>query len=316
MALVSVIIPCRNEEKNIENCLRSIKNQSFKGIEIVVVDDKSTDRTVEISKKFDSKLVINERHLERSKGRNLGVSESSGEYLLFLDADMILTEDVVSEAVKVMEKDKELLGLYISEMVLGKSFWQKCRRLERSFYDATVVDSVRFVRKEIFNKIGGFDEKLTGPEDWDFDKRIRNEGKVKLLERPNFEGLDKFLNSLNYKKAFADELFTNKNRVIFHNEIGLNLPKYLAKKQYYTYSFKKYIDKWGKNDLDIKRQFGLRYRYLVVFCENRAKIYRILKHPILFLGIFIMRFLVGATYLKTNILCNLYKQDISEKIRL
>lgn len=316
MSLVSVIVPCRNEEKNIGNCLLSIKNQSYKNIEIIVVDDNSTDRTVEVSKKFTDKVIVNKNCLERSKSRNLGASKSVGKYLLFLDADMILGKDVVFGAAKEIEKDDKLLGLYISEIILGNNFWQKCRRLERSFYDGTVVDCVRFVKKDVFDRMGGFDEKLTGPEDWDFDKRVRKEGKVKLLGNVDFEKLNKFANSLDYKNSFVDKLFLCKDSVIFHNELGLNLPKYLAKKKYYACNFRKYIENWGKEDWDIKRQFGLRYRYLVVFCENRAKIYRILKHPILFLGIFIMRFLVGAIYLKTNILCNSYKQDISGKIRL
>jgi len=314
--LVSVIVTCRNEEKNVENCLLSIRNQNYKNIEIIVVDDKSSDDTVEICRKYTKKIIISKKHLERSGVRNLGGYKAVGRYLFFLDADMILGKNVVFGAVKTMEKDSKLMGLYISEVILGNSFWQKCRRLERSFYDGTVIDGVRFIRKEAFNRIGGFDEKLIGPEDWDFDKRIRLEGKVNLLGNYDFGRLDRFLGHIDYEKYFVDKLIFADDLIIFHNEYNVNLAKYLAKKQYYAYNFSKYIGKWGASDIDVRRQFGLWYRYMMVFGENRVKLYRMLKHPILMLGIFIMRFLVGVIYLRSKILCNLYKQGISVKIRL
>jgi hypothetical protein len=97
---------------------------------------------------------------------------------------MTLSKNVISECVKKVSAHPEIIGLYISEIVTGNSFWSKVRRFERSFYDATVVDCVRFVKATDFRAVKGFDTSMTGPEDWDFDKKIRLRGKVSLVKQP------------------------------------------------------------------------------------------------------------------------------------
>lgn len=126
--LVSVIITTKNEEKNLENCLKSIKAQTYSPdkIEIIVVDNDSSDTTKEIALQY-TQLVFN-KGPERSAQRNYGVEKSSGKYFLYLDADMILSEKVVAECVEKMEADSDLVGLYIPEIIMGDSFWCKVRR--------------------------------------------------------------------------------------------------------------------------------------------------------------------------------------------
>jgi len=268
--LVSIIITTKNEERNIENCLKSIIRQDFSRAEaeIIVVDNDSTDKTKEIARRYTEKVF--DRGPERSAQRNFGVQKSSGEYILYMDADMILSRDVIKNCVSKIESDSELAGLYISEKIRGKGFWGKVRNFERSFYDGTVIDAVRFVKKEIFIETGGFDENLTGPEDWDFDKKIRKKGRAELIKTP-----------------------------IFHNEEDFNLKKYLERKEYYSRDFQKYISKWGKNDPDVKKQFGFYYRFIGVFVEN-GKWRRLIQHPILAAGMIFLRFLVGVKHLTRN----------------
>ena len=93
--LVSIIITTKNEEKNIENCLKSIRNQTYKNIEIIVVDNYSEDNTINIAKKYTSKVYF--RGPERSSQRNYGAEVSKGKYLFFLDADMIMAPNVVEK---------------------------------------------------------------------------------------------------------------------------------------------------------------------------------------------------------------------------
>jgi len=266
--LVSVIVTTKNEEKNLENCLKSIKNQDFSlgETEIIVVDNDSTDKTKAIARRYTEKVF--NRGPERSAQRNLGVRESSGKYILYLDADMTLSEKVIAESVRLMESDSELAGLYIPEKIRGRGFLGKVRAFERSFYDGTVIDAVRFVRKDKFLEVGGFDDNLTGPEDWDFDKKIRNAGKVEFIQTP-----------------------------IFHNEENFNLKKYLGRKKYYSRDFQKYIAKWGKKDPDIQKQFGFYYRFVGVFTEQ-GKWKKLFRHPVLATGMYFLRFLVGLTTLK------------------
>ena len=84
--------------------------------------------------------------------------------------------------------------------------------------------------------------------------------------------------------------------MIFHNEAEFDLKRYLSKKGYYAKSFEGYINKWGKDDKDIKKQFGFSYRYFGVFLED-GKWKKIIRQPVLSLGMWFLRFLVGIKYL-------------------
>ncbi|MFC1711120.1 glycosyltransferase [Patescibacteria group bacterium] len=269
--LVSIVIATKNEEKNIENCLKSIKKQTYpqNKIEIIVVDNNSQDKTVQIAKKFTKNVYM--FGPERSSQRNFGMfKKSKGKYVMFLDADMSLDVKTIAKAVQKMNSDK-LVALYIPEVIIGDSFWSRVKNFERSFYDQTVIDGLRFFKKNAFKKVGGFDEKLIACEDWDLDKRIIKLGKIGILKR---EG----------------------NEVIFHHDNDFNVKRYLLKKNYYSKSFQKYINKWGKNDKDIKLQFGFWYRYFRVFLEN-GKWKRFLSKPLYVLGFYLLKFWVGIFYL-------------------
>ena len=87
--LASIIITTKNEEKNIGNCLLSITEQTYPHLEIIIVDNHSSDRTREIALKFTDKFFL--KGPERSGQRNYGMIEvAKGKYVMFLDADMIL----------------------------------------------------------------------------------------------------------------------------------------------------------------------------------------------------------------------------------
>lgn len=282
---VSVIVTTKNEEINIANCLESIKRQNYPQdkIEIIVVDNNSTDRTKEIAKKYTDKVY--NFGPERSAQRNFGVKQAIGKYILYLDADMILSEDVISECVEKCEQG-DYIALYTPERIVSISsenlnnlcnlnfnlcnqpFWIKVRDFERSFYNATVIDCVRFICRDKFLETGGFDEDLTGPEDWDFDRRIKQVGKIGIINSP-----------------------------IYHNEEEFNLKKYIKKKSYYARSFNKYIQKWGKDDPVVKKQLGACYRILGIFIKNNKEWKKLFMHPFLSTGMFFLRFLVGLNFL-------------------
>jgi glycosyltransferase involved in cell wall biosynthesis len=300
--LVSVIITTKNEKVNIGNCLESIKQQNYpaKKIEIIVVDNNSIDKTKEVAQKY-TKKVYNQGP-ERSSQRNFGAKKAKGKWLLFLDADMILSSAVIKKGVEKGQR-KKLVALYIPELVLGSFFWCRVRRLERSFYDGTPIDAVRLIRADIFQKTSGFDTNLTGPEDWDLNKKIKNLGKVRVLDSYNFSLINRKLNKLKYKENNLVNRLANlsKKGILYHNEANFNLKKYLAKKAYYSAKFDQYLKKWGKNDLDIKRQLGFFYRYFWVFIE-RGGWKKIGHFPGVMAGIFILKILVGINYLKQKIL--------------
>ncbi|MEM4655279.1 MAG: glycosyltransferase, partial [Thermosphaera sp.] len=86
--LVSVIVTTKNESKNISSFCESIKKQTYNPIELIVVDNNSTDNTTELAKKFTDKVYT--QGPERSAQRNFGAEKSSGDFLMVLDADMIV----------------------------------------------------------------------------------------------------------------------------------------------------------------------------------------------------------------------------------
>ncbi|MDD5476673.1 MAG: glycosyltransferase [Candidatus Omnitrophica bacterium] len=263
---VSVVITTRNEEKNIGNCLDSINRQDYPRdkIEVIVVDNNSTDNTQEIAKRYNCQLYL--YGPERSAQRNFAAHKAIGGFILFLDADMAISEGLISECVQKCRLD-HLGSLYIPERITGNGFWINVRDFERSFYNGTVIDCVRFVRRENFLEIGGFDENLTGPEDWDFDRRIREKYTVGIIKS-----------------------------CIYHHEGVFNLKRYLLKKTYYGFSFQKYKNKWGSSDPIIKKQFGFLYRFFGVFLREDGWM-KLLMHPILTLGMYLLRFSVGSIYL-------------------
>ena len=174
--LVSVVVTTKNEEKNIESCLQSVRSQTFKNIELIVVDNFSEDKTAELAKKYTAEVYF--KGNERSEQRNYGVQVAHGKYVLYLDADMILSANLIAECVDACERNSAD-ALYVPERIVGKGFWIKVRDFERSFYTGTVIDAVRFIRRDLFLQVEGFDETLIGPEDWDFDRKIRKLGRTR-----------------------------------------------------------------------------------------------------------------------------------------
>ena len=152
--LVSIIIPTYNSEKTLAKCLESIKNQSYKNIEVIVVDRFSSDKTNQIAKKYGAKIYS--LNCERAKAKNFGAKKANGEYVFFVDSDMELTPNVVKECVNMM-KDPQVGGVIIPERSIGNSFWVKVRDFERTFYANTEIESARFFRKDLVKKVNGFD---------------------------------------------------------------------------------------------------------------------------------------------------------------
>ena len=294
--LVSIVITTKNEANNIENCLVSITEQTYSNIEVVVVDNNSTDKTFEIALKYTDKVF--NKGLERSTQRNYGMSKiASGKYVMFLDADMILGPKA-TEACVSMAENENWIALHIPEFVLGIKYFTRVRRFERSFYNGTVIDGARFFKKSTFVKVGGFDETMSGPEDWDFDKKIKQIGRIGLLPSSS-----EYLGANSWRhKRFTTERGVDpsgKWNSIFHNESEFNLQIYLAKKKYYSKSLNNYIKKWGANDPDIQKQTGVWYRFFGVFLEH-GKWRRLLKKPLLIPGIYLLRVLIGLKFLQRN----------------
>ena|SRR2546426_750713 len=167
--LVSVIIPTRNSANTIADCLRSINAQSYKPIEIIVVDCFSSDSTREIANNMGA-LVIPQLS-ERSEAKNLGAKCSKGKYLYFVDADHLLGPDVIATCVRIIGRaDAVLIN---DQDIASKSITSRLVASRRRIlsYDALSV-APRFVKKIAFDNLGGFDTDLIVGEDLDFHRRF------------------------------------------------------------------------------------------------------------------------------------------------
>ena len=101
--LVSVIIPVYNGEKYIKNCLENVLSQTYKNLEIIVVDDGSIDRSAEIAAEYPVKIVAHERNSGLSAARNTGIDNAQGDYIHFMDVDDLLNTNFYKNMVEAIE---------------------------------------------------------------------------------------------------------------------------------------------------------------------------------------------------------------------
>jgi glycosyltransferase involved in cell wall biosynthesis len=173
-ALVSVVVPTRNNMRTIASCLESVRQQSYEPIELVVVDNSSSDGTAEVASAMAD--TFTKGGPERSAQRNTGVRLAKGRWLLWLDSDMILPPDAVAAAVDAAEASGAA-GVALPERTVGEGFWTACRALERACYlDDPWLHNPRLLRRDYLQSIGGFDLSMSGPEDADLRLRILARG--------------------------------------------------------------------------------------------------------------------------------------------
>ncbi len=171
---VSVIIPCHNEEKHIGECLDSLMNQTLPAnqYELVVVDDGSTDRTVEIARGYvvkhpDRLAFFQQNHAGPALARNLGAKAATGKVLAFLDADMNFAPDFLEKLIGPIEAGEVSGTFTVDEFVANAANpwsrgWNVCyylppgRRVPQNLTD-TESTVFRAISREVFWSVGGYD---------------------------------------------------------------------------------------------------------------------------------------------------------------
>ena len=203
--LVSVIIPTYNSSKTIEKCLISIKNQSYQNYEILVIDNNSKDNTKEIASKFTQKVF--NKWPERTAQKNYWIEKSDWEYIFFVDSDMELEKNIITECIDLYLKENNVWWICIPEKSIWKWFFVKIRDYERSFYWKTSIESARFFLLEDVKNVWGFEEDLIFFEESLLPQKIES----KLQKSCKFR-----------IKSY-----------IHHHEWDIKLWKWLYKKYYY-----------------------------------------------------------------------------------
>lgn len=171
---VSVIIPYYNDKKYIFETLESVNQQTYQNIEIILVDDGSTDEeSVQLFNSIQLKdgKKLHEINAGPSKARNLGISQASGKYILPLDADDKIAPSYIEKAVVVLEENPQCGIVYCEGRLFGavESKWELPSFTMGRMLLQNIIFNAGMFRKENWEECGGYDENLkVGIEDWDF----------------------------------------------------------------------------------------------------------------------------------------------------
>jgi glycosyltransferase involved in cell wall biosynthesis len=210
---VAVVVPTRNSAKTLRACLESLRAQTH-ACEIIVVDNQSSDETCLIAEDLADRVLV--RGPERSAQRNAGAALTSAPIVGFIDSDMILSTNVIAEV--VVEIEAGSASVVVPERTVGEGYWAEVSAFERSFYlDDDFVEAPRFFPAEAFRRVGGFDEAMTGAEDWDLGLRTASLGPRTRTnaEIVHEEGRVQFFNICRKKAYYAPgvALFVKKHGI-------------------------------------------------------------------------------------------------------
>lgn len=190
---VSVIIPVYNAAKTLELCLASVYEQTLTPYEVIVSDDCSTDRSLDIAARFGCRIVSAPVNRGVSAARNAGVAASSGEILFFLDSDTALAPDALAEAVRALRDDPAcgcVHGVLAPEPLIDDGAVEWCRNLhvararQRGVgVTLTMHFAVAAMPRAVFEEIGPLDERLRDYEDVEYSERLVGRYRIRVSDR-------------------------------------------------------------------------------------------------------------------------------------
>lgn len=179
--MVSVVIPTKNTGRFLDICLRSMRSQTYKNIEIIIVDGNSSDNTIPTAKKYHAKIFQYDPKIAPGKmdapyRRNYGVRKAQGKYVWYADADFSPGKTFVEKAVLLCEKGVDAITYPFD--TIGTGTWTMAKQLERRcYFGDDTVESPRFFRKSTWVDVDGLDESLGGGgDDWDLYQKLLENG--------------------------------------------------------------------------------------------------------------------------------------------
>ncbi|MFY1686341.1 glycosyltransferase family 2 protein [Plantactinospora sp. WMMB782] len=179
---VSVVIPSYRSAKTLAACLDAVYAQSHAPLEVIVVDDASSDDSAAIARRYPCRLIVAPVNRGVSAARNTGAAASRGDVLFFVDSDIALAPDALRSALRVLAGDPEcalVQGIYDSEPLFADGPVEEYKTLYEHFWRRRAAGPVTVtlfaltaVRREVFDRVGGFDEGLRDGEDVEFGTRL------------------------------------------------------------------------------------------------------------------------------------------------
>lgn len=213
MIKVSIVIPCFNSDTFVGEAIRSVLLQSYSNIELIVVDDGSTDRSLAVINSFvdDRLLVLQQVNQGACVARNLGLSYASGEYVKFLDADDVLVESALSEQIgqlELAEPGAIIFGYcynFVGDISNFEVYPKVIREVTEDFLVTLVLKSIliscSLYPRIYLSQVGGFDAEVTSRQEWALNLKL-------LLSGYTFQYFD----SLIFYRRLHDSEFRISNR--------------------------------------------------------------------------------------------------------
>lgn len=263
---LSIIIPTYKDAIGLKETLISVYNQNykFKNYEIIIVNDDADEETSKICQKFKVKLIRLDKNYGQSFARNKGLEISEGEYIAFLDSDIIVCKNWLQNAFlhftnydyfggKVSLEKKETNTLTESFEIYtafnNKNYLKK---------DGFLGSGNLFTKRYVIEKIGGFDVRLRSSEDYEFGNRVNIANykqayieNIKVYHKPrNYKQLCKKIKRLSNGKIKLFEIYPerfakNKKILLFYSVIKIFIPPKKINWPDYKFCFlKKYFFSW------------------------------------------------------------------------
>lgn len=221
--MISVVIPTHNAGGNIKHLLDSIYASEFKDFEVLVIDDKSTDGSIDALASYPVRLIKLEENKGPANARNTGASLAEGDLLFFLDSDVTIPIDALESIDSSFKKDqnvKALIGIWDKHPV-NRGFAPEYKALlchwSFQFHKGKTFETAfGVIRKDVFNEMGGFSTgyRNADVEDYEFSRRLSRKCKIhldmKLVIKHNFPSLavgvkKYFLRSFHWTRLFLKD---------------------------------------------------------------------------------------------------------------
>jgi len=266
MALMksSIVIPTHNEEEHIEGCLNSLLNQSKKASEIILVDDGSTDKTVELASNFDIK-IIKSKHNGRGYARNKGWRAAKEDIIFFAEADSICDKNWHKEMLKEFVRGADAV-IDKKAVYDPKTFFEKTYQanLNVRYSNYTPFNAWAF-KKEVLQKVNGFDEKLNYAGDRELGMRIMDEGFKIFFAK----------NAIQYHRGYPKNYFVFIKKMIIR---GIDKGKNFHAKHPHTFPIRKMFFPFMLISLGILSFANIYFLYsliLLIIFAYTASLYKI-----------------------------------------
>lgn len=188
--MISFIIPAYNAERTIAQCIESVLKQGCEK-EILVVDNGSTDKTREIIRRFPVKLLIEEKK-GAAAARNKGLREANGNYIAFIDSDVVLPESWTKKALKKLESNEKIAGVggpgisvekNIYSEALDSLLFGKDKHVKERYVDSLATMNILYRKRYIKGMAFNTEFESAAGEDPDFNFRLREKGRMLLYSR-------------------------------------------------------------------------------------------------------------------------------------